>query len=198
MSFFKLCFLFSRSRLTILSSVYRTLKYLAKHLNKISHHHKNTGMTDRNLAIVWAPNLLRSPALETGGKCTYRMILPFLVMGCPLRLNKTPLTQSLFDFSSPLSAFGLSYSHTLSNKTYSPKPTQQQQQRRRNILLHTCRRLHFRCSRSAWRWRSGRRHRVSDHQLRPNLRLDGRVRSLRIIAVRFAHRHGESAADGAT
>lgn len=25
-------------------------------------------MTDRNLAIVWAPNLLRSPALESGGK----------------------------------------------------------------------------------------------------------------------------------
>lgn len=24
-------------------------------------------MTDRNLAIVWAPNLLRSPALESGG-----------------------------------------------------------------------------------------------------------------------------------
>lgn len=47
----------------------RTLKYLAKHLNKISHHHKSTGMTDRNLAIVWAPNLLRSPALETGGEC---------------------------------------------------------------------------------------------------------------------------------
>lgn len=47
----------------------RTLKYLASHLNKISHHSSSTGMTDRNLAIVWAPNLLRSPALESGGKC---------------------------------------------------------------------------------------------------------------------------------
>lgn len=47
---------------------FRTLKYLAMHLNTISRHAANTGMTDRNLAIVWAPNLLRSPALESGGK----------------------------------------------------------------------------------------------------------------------------------
>lgn len=37
------------------------------HLNKISRQSASTGMTDRNLAIVWAPNLLRSPALESGG-----------------------------------------------------------------------------------------------------------------------------------
>lgn len=48
--------------------LFRTLKYLATHLNTISHQSSNTGMTDRNLAIVWAPNLLRSPALESGGK----------------------------------------------------------------------------------------------------------------------------------
>lgn len=29
-------------------------------------------MTDRNLAIVWAPNLLRSPALEAGGVAALR------------------------------------------------------------------------------------------------------------------------------
>lgn len=45
----------------------RTLKYLATHLNKIGQLYEKTGMTDRNLAIVWAPNLLRSPALESGG-----------------------------------------------------------------------------------------------------------------------------------
>lgn len=38
------------------------------HLNTISRQSASTGMTDRNLAIVWAPNLLRSPALESGGK----------------------------------------------------------------------------------------------------------------------------------
>lgn len=51
---------------------YRTLKYLASHLHKISKHASNTGMTDRNLAIVWAPNLLRSPALESGGVAALR------------------------------------------------------------------------------------------------------------------------------
>lgn len=46
---------------------YRTLKYLAMHLYKISRYGESTGMTERNIAIVWAPNLLRSPALEAGG-----------------------------------------------------------------------------------------------------------------------------------
>lgn len=51
---------------------YRTLKYLANHLHRIAKHAPNTGMTDRNLAIVWAPNLLRSPALESGGVAALR------------------------------------------------------------------------------------------------------------------------------
>lgn len=42
------------------------------HLNKIAQHSERTGMTDRNLAIVWAPNLLRSPALEAGGVAALR------------------------------------------------------------------------------------------------------------------------------
>lgn len=42
------------------------------HLNKIAQHSARTGMTDRNLAIVWAPNLLRSPALEAGGVAALR------------------------------------------------------------------------------------------------------------------------------
>lgn len=50
----------------------RTLKYLMTHLNKIAQHSARTGMTDRNLAIVWAPNLLRSPALEAGGVAALR------------------------------------------------------------------------------------------------------------------------------
>lgn len=51
---------------------FRTLKYLMTHLNKIAQHSERTGMTDRNLAIVWAPNLLRSPALEAGGVAALR------------------------------------------------------------------------------------------------------------------------------
>lgn len=42
------------------------------HLNKIAQHSARTGMTDRNLAIVWAPNLLRSPSLEAGGVAALR------------------------------------------------------------------------------------------------------------------------------
>lgn len=51
---------------------FRTLKYLMTHLNTIAQHSARTGMTDRNLAIVWAPNLLRSPALEAGGVAALR------------------------------------------------------------------------------------------------------------------------------
>lgn len=51
---------------------YRTLKYLACHLYRIAKHSANTGMTERNIAIVWAPNLLRSPALESGGVAALR------------------------------------------------------------------------------------------------------------------------------
>ena len=46
---------------------YNTLEYLLKHLHRVSLRHKDTGMTAKNLAIVWAPNLLRSEALEAGG-----------------------------------------------------------------------------------------------------------------------------------
>ena len=41
-----------------------TLSHLMKHLQKLATHHRVTGMTSRNLAIVWAPNLLR-PQPET-------------------------------------------------------------------------------------------------------------------------------------
>ncbi|XP_028175058.1 GTPase-activating protein CdGAPr-like [Ostrinia furnacalis] len=40
---------------------YRTLAYLMRHLRRVSLLGESTGMTARNMAIVWAPNLLRSP-----------------------------------------------------------------------------------------------------------------------------------------
>jgi len=35
-----------------------TLEYLIRHLRRISSRHAETGMTSRNLAIVWTPNLV--------------------------------------------------------------------------------------------------------------------------------------------
>ena len=67
---------------------YRTLKYLACHLYKISKHSASTGMTERNIAIVWAPNLLRSPALEAGGVAALRgvgvqaVVTEYLISNC--------------------------------------------------------------------------------------------------------------------
>lgn len=38
-----------------------------KHLARVAEHGTRTGMTARNIAIVWAPNLLRCKELEVGG-----------------------------------------------------------------------------------------------------------------------------------
>ncbi|XP_056011649.1 uncharacterized protein LOC125678137 isoform X3 [Ostrea edulis] len=46
---------------------YRTTEFLMRHLAKVAAFGKETGMHSKNLAIVWAPNLLRSKELECGG-----------------------------------------------------------------------------------------------------------------------------------
>lgn len=38
-----------------------------KHLSRVAERSSDTGMTHKNLAIVWAPNLIRCKELETGG-----------------------------------------------------------------------------------------------------------------------------------
>ncbi|XP_077525010.1 GTPase-activating protein CdGAPr isoform X1 [Amblyomma americanum] len=43
---------------------YRTLETLVRHLAVVAAHGDRTGMTAKNVAIVWAPNLLRSKDLE--------------------------------------------------------------------------------------------------------------------------------------
>ncbi|XP_072823281.1 rho GTPase-activating protein 33 isoform X3 [Vicugna pacos] len=52
---------------------YRTLEYLLRHLARMARHSANTSMHARNLAIVWAPNLLRdtftSAGLDPAGRC---------------------------------------------------------------------------------------------------------------------------------
>ncbi|CAL1268209.1 unnamed protein product [Larinioides sclopetarius] len=46
---------------------FRTLQYLLSHLARVASHGEQTGMTPKNIAIVWAPNLLRSRDVENGG-----------------------------------------------------------------------------------------------------------------------------------
>ncbi|XP_078512844.1 rho GTPase-activating protein 31 [Lissotriton helveticus] len=48
-------------------SHYRTLEYLSKHLSNIASFSSMTNMHSRNLALVWAPNLLRSKDIEASG-----------------------------------------------------------------------------------------------------------------------------------
>lgn len=72
---------------------YRTLRYLACHLYRIAKHSANTGMTERNIAIVWAPNLLRSPALESGGVAALRGVGVQAVVTEYLIVN----SESIFD-----------------------------------------------------------------------------------------------------
>lgn len=38
-----------------------------QHLARVASHSGDTGMTAKNIAIVWAPNLLRSKDLDMGG-----------------------------------------------------------------------------------------------------------------------------------
>ncbi|XP_054717938.1 uncharacterized protein LOC129227411 [Uloborus diversus] len=46
---------------------FRTLQYLLSHLARVASFGEQTGMTPKNIAIVWAPNLLRSRDVENGG-----------------------------------------------------------------------------------------------------------------------------------
>jgi hypothetical protein len=46
---------------------FRTLEYLTRHVARVAENNASTGMTAKNVAIVWAPNLLRCKELEFGG-----------------------------------------------------------------------------------------------------------------------------------
>ncbi|KAL4712182.1 hypothetical protein ACJJTC_011043, partial [Scirpophaga incertulas] len=59
---------------------YRTMAYLMRHLRRVSLLGSITGMTARNMAIVWAPNLLRGPmqhALQ--GVAVQAVVTEFLI-----------------------------------------------------------------------------------------------------------------------
>ncbi|GAB6027398.1 hypothetical protein CHUAL_001672 [Chamberlinius hualienensis] len=53
---------------------YRTLEFLVRHLSRVAAHGAETGMTPKNVAIVWAPNLLRSKELEIGGVAALQVV----------------------------------------------------------------------------------------------------------------------------
>ncbi|CAB4068924.1 ARHGAP32 [Lepeophtheirus salmonis] len=69
---------------------YRTLEYLSRHLYRVSLRGNETGMTAKNVAIVWAPNLLRSKSLEVGGVAALQgvgiqaVVTEYLIRYCEL------------------------------------------------------------------------------------------------------------------
>ena len=69
---------------------YRTLEYLSRHLYRVSLRGNDTGMTAKNVAIVWAPNLLRSKSLEMGGVAALQgvgvqaVVTEYLIRYCEL------------------------------------------------------------------------------------------------------------------
>lgn len=85
----------------------RTLEYLIKHLAHVAAHGGDTGMTPRNVAIVWAPNLLRCKELEVGGVAALQgvgvqaVVTEFLVCCADLifcdRLPAAPNTPRISD-----------------------------------------------------------------------------------------------------
>ena len=51
---------------TIGSTHFNTLKHLMIHLQKVAQRSKDTGMSSKNLAIVWAPNLIKTSLSSKG------------------------------------------------------------------------------------------------------------------------------------
>lgn len=67
---------------------YRTLEFLMGHLGRVCGHSSGTGMTARNVAIVWAPNLLRCRSLDQGvaalqGVGVQAVVTEFLILYSP-------------------------------------------------------------------------------------------------------------------
>jgi len=58
--------------------IVRTLAYLMKHLARVAEKSTTTGMTPKNMAIVWAPNLIRSKELEAGGVAALKVKIFFI------------------------------------------------------------------------------------------------------------------------
>lgn len=63
---------------------------MARHLYRVSLRGNDTGMTAKNVAICWAPNLLRAKSLETGGVAALQgvgvqaVVTEYLIRYCEL------------------------------------------------------------------------------------------------------------------
>uniref|UniRef100_UPI00358E3990 rho GTPase-activating protein 32-like n=1 Tax=Myxine glutinosa TaxID=7769 RepID=UPI00358E3990 len=77
---------------------YRTLEFLLRHLSSMASHSSTTSMHSKNLAIVWAPNLLRSLAIESSAFSgasafsevrTQSVVVEFLLSNCHLLFSNT-------------------------------------------------------------------------------------------------------------
>lgn len=53
---------------------YRTLAFLMKHLHNLAEYSGETNMNTKNLAIVWAPNLLKSKEMDSKDCMQYDML----------------------------------------------------------------------------------------------------------------------------
>ena len=78
------------------------MEYLTKHLYRVATRHNDTGMTVKNVAIVWAPNLLRCKSLESGGVAALQgvgvqaVVTEYLIKYCELIFNdKLPAYSAL-------------------------------------------------------------------------------------------------------
>ena len=66
------------------------MEYLARHLFRVASKYRDTGMTPKNVAIVWAPNLLRCKQLEIGGVAALQgvgvqaVVTEYLIKYCDL------------------------------------------------------------------------------------------------------------------
>lgn len=71
-----------------------------RHLARVSEKGAQTGMTARNVAIVWAPNLLRCKELEVGGVAALQgvgvqaVVTEFLIIYADLIFCSVPLPMS--------------------------------------------------------------------------------------------------------
>ena len=123
-----------------------TLAYLMNHLHRVSLSHPNTGMTAKNLAIVWAPNLLRCQTLEEAGGvealqgvAVQAIVTEYLIKYCHIIFSEqsptsehkkysTKSCQQSFPLSSPMKLLTLEeaqrQAHTI-NKTNKITPVTQ-------------------------------------------------------------------------
>ena len=53
---------------------FRTLAFLMRHLHKLAEFSPDTNMNTKNLAIVWAPNLLKSKEMDSTDCMQYDML----------------------------------------------------------------------------------------------------------------------------